>query len=282
MASKISVLITGASSGIGHSVALDLAAGGHQVFASVRKIEDADSLIKLQPSITPVIFDVTNEIGVMNSVAEIRRLINREQVFSIVNNAGVAVAGPLEEVSIAEIKRQFDVNVFGALSVIKSYLPLMREQKQGPEVGRIVNMSSVSGLLAAPFLGPYSASKYALEALSDTLRRELMAEGIKVLLVEPGPIQTPIWKKGFETDRKVLSARYEKPLARFEKSVRKSAAGALAPEFVAKAVRHALFATNPKTRQIVTSFAQRLQIEAARILPTDWIDRTIRDQLFRK
>jgi short-subunit dehydrogenase len=281
MANKISVLITGASTGIGRGLALDLASEGNQVFASVRSRKDGDLLMKDGPSIIPILFDVTDEKAVLESVADVRSRIEKSHTFSIINNAGIAVAGPIEDLSIGEIKHQFDVNVFGALTVTKSYLPLLREQSPRGQKGRIVNISSVSGLVSSPFLGPYSASKYALEAFSDALRREMLGENIKVLLIEPGPIQTPIWQKGLGGGRATISARYEKPLARFEAQILKSVATALPADRVTDAVREALFSSHPRARQIVTGFQQRMQIEMARLLPTQWIDSLIGRQLFR-
>lgn len=271
----ISLLITGASTGIGRGLALDLAAAGHQVFVSVRKQTDADGLAGTH-GVTPVLFDVSDGEAIRRACSEIDRLRDSDRAFSIVNNAGIAVAGPLEEMPIADFKHQFAINVFGALEVTQTFLPIIREKR-----GRIVNMSSVSGLLTSPFLGAYSASKFALEAISDALRIELAPAGVDVLLIEPGPIQTPIWDKNLSAERPVVSERYRVAVNRFERYIRNRSDSALPVERVVKAVQHALFAKRPKARQIVASWPTRLEIEIARRLPSRWVDRSIVNRLFR-
>ena len=273
---KISLLVTGASTGIGRAIALDFAREGHQVFASVRKDSDARSLTTENAEITPLVFDVTDGNGIRRGVEAVERLLKLGQPFSLINNAGIAVAGPLEELPMADFRRQFEINVFGALETTQAFFPLVRKDK-----GRIVNMSSVSGLMTMPFLGAYCSSKFALEALSEALRQELSAEGIKVLLIEPGPIQTPIWDKNFTAARTEVSARYAGAVARFEKLVRKLAVSGLPVERVVVAVRRALLETAPPERQVVTRLQGRLELEIGRRLPSRWLDKIVVSQLFK-
>lgn len=276
-----SILITGASTGIGHALAIDLARSGHQVFASVRKADDAKKLEAENSNIVGVIFDVCDEAGLQSAIKTVRERLLEGRALDLVNNAGVAIPGPLEELPLAEFRRQFEINVFGALRVIQVFLPLIRGENGGPR-GRIVNMSSVAGRVTAPFLGAYSASKFALEAMSDALRRELGHEGIKVLLIEPGMIATPIWGKGQAVFDFPLTDRYRKPLERFihgtAKMVERSA---LPVEVVTEAVRRALFEDEPPHRQLVAGLPMRLRVGLASLLPSAVMDRMIVRDLFK-
>jgi NAD(P)-dependent dehydrogenase (short-subunit alcohol dehydrogenase family) len=273
---KHAVLVTGASTGIGRAIVERLLESGCQVFASVRREQDAEALTQGCPGAIPVLFDVTDAQAVERAQATISKLRDPERVFHVVNNAGIAVAGPLELVPLERFKEQFDVNVFGLVKVTQVFLPWVREHG-----GRIINMSSVSGLVASPFLGPYSASKFAVEALSDSLRREVAAQGVKVVVIEPGPIQTPIWDKGLAAGQGPLELGvYEKAVQRFEKMVSKIAARAIPAKTVADAVLDAIVSKNPPTRRVITAPSGRLEVTLGRLLPTKWVDRAIVQQLF--
>ena len=271
---RISVLVTGASTGIGRTIALDLAARGHQVFASVRRNEDADQLLKEAGGIIPVLMDVTEA----STIEDAFKFIERRRVptlpFCIVNNAGIAVAGPIETVPLDDLRRQFEVNVFGLVAVTQTFLPLVRDGG-----GRIVNISSVSGTFASPFLGPYAASKYAVEAISDSLRREVASQGIKVVVIEPGPIRTPIWEKGMQMN-KPTHERYATAFDRFERMVRGIAKAAIAPEEVANAVLKSLTGKNPPTRMVVTTLTNKIGAKVIRLAPVKLVDRLASRQLF--
>jgi NAD(P)-dependent dehydrogenase (short-subunit alcohol dehydrogenase family) len=180
------VLVTGASTGIGRATALYLAAHGLRVFASVRKEKDAAEL----PGTSPVVLDVTDTDSIRAASDAVSRALGDEALAGLVNNAGIAVSGPLEFLEMSEIRRQFDVNLFGQVAVTQAFLPLLRRARGG----RIVNMSSISGKITAPLLGPYSMSKFALEAFSDALRRELEPFGLWSRGRARGH-QTPIWDK---------------------------------------------------------------------------------------
>jgi NAD(P)-dependent dehydrogenase (short-subunit alcohol dehydrogenase family) len=187
-----SVLVTGASSGIGEACALELARRGWRVFAGVRTDEAADRLQRASANaVEPVRLDVCDEAAI-RAVAE---LIERETagagLHGLVNNAGVAIAAPLEFLPLDLLRRQLEVNVVGQLAVTQAMLPALRAAR-----GRVVNVGSISGRIAMPFLGPYAASKFALEALTDALRVELRPWGIHVAVIEPGVIATPIWQRG--------------------------------------------------------------------------------------
>ena len=181
------VVVTGASTGIGEAAALHLKELGFEVRAGVRKDEDAERL--RAQGVSPLKLDVTDTSSVAAAAAEVG-----EEVFGLVNNAGVAVSAPVEFVPIDQLRRQLEVNLIGQVAVIQAFLPALRQSH-----GRIVNISSIGGRIALPLASPYAASKFALEAVSDSLRREVAQFGIEVSLVEPGGVKTPIWKKGTET-----------------------------------------------------------------------------------
>ena len=180
------VLTTGASKGIGFDAARLLAQKGYRSLGTVRR--DADATHLREAGVEPVLMDVTNAASIARAAGEVERLLDGMPLRALVNNAGVPAAGPIELADLDEARALFEVNFFGALATTQAFLPFLRESK-----GRVINMSSVSGRFAFPFAGIYAASKYALEAASDALRRELATAGIKVILIEPGSVQTPIW-----------------------------------------------------------------------------------------
>ncbi|MBX7126389.1 MAG: SDR family oxidoreductase [Cyclobacteriaceae bacterium] len=190
------VVITGASTGIGLGAARELIRRGYTVYGSVRKVDDGSRLQQeLGAAFHPLYFDVTDGVAVGRATAEVSRALGGAPLAGLINNAGVAVNGPIEELSIDEIKYNFEVNVFGLLRTTKAFLPLLKAGKKGEPAGRILNISSVSGKLVAPFMGPYSGTKFAVEAFSHAMRREFDRFGIKVVIIGPGPIETPIWNK---------------------------------------------------------------------------------------
>ena len=268
------IVITGASTGIGEACALRLAGAGWRVFAGVRREEDGAALLRRAPaSLTPVQLDVTDQDSIDAAVREIeRRLGGTDGLAGLVNNAGIALGGPLELLPLEALRRQFEVNVFGLLAVTQTFLPLIRKGAAGGP-GRVVNMGSISGRFAGPFVGPYAASKHALEALSDSLRVELRPWGIHVALIEPGRIATPIWEKSLAESEALASradpemlARYSPALERMRAFVERFNARRLPPERVAAAVEHALFAARPKTRYVIGLDAH-LQALLVRFVP---------------
>src|SRR6202163_236636 len=197
-----SVVITGASTGIGWATAKLLIEHGFRVFGSVRKQADADRLRgEFGANFTPLLFDVTNEAAVLAAAREVRAALGGETLFGLVNNAGIAVAGPVLELAADEFRRQMDVNVIGPVIATQAFGPLLGAEAslKGPK-GRIVMVSSVAGKNGNPLTSAYSASKHAIEGLSEGLLGELMLCGIDVIIIEPGAGHTPIWAKAEEVD----------------------------------------------------------------------------------
>ena len=262
-----SVVVTGASSGIGAVCAARLAAAGWRVHGGVRNGADADTL--RGRGIEPLLLDVTDA----EQIAAAAETIG-DSLDGLVDNAGIAVAAPLELVPLDELRRQLEVNVVGQVAVLQAFLPALRAAK-----GRIVLMGSVGGRSALPFLGPYAASKHALEAVADCLRVELRPWGMAVSIVEPASIRTSIWEKGAahaETLRGQLSPGagelYAARLTRFREVALARGPGA-DPEIVAWAVEHALTAKRPKPRYLIGRDAHiRAWIER---LPTRLRDRVL-------
>jgi len=275
------VVITGASTGIGEACALRLDRAGFRVFAGVRRDADADRLRAQGSSrLTPVRLDVTDVATIESARQEVAAAAGERGIAGLVNNAGIGVGGPIEFLSLDEWRKQFEVNVFGTLAVTRAFMPLVRKGH-----GRVVFMSSIAGRFSSPFLGPYSASKHALEAIADALRFELRPWGIGVSIVEPGSIATPIWDKAED-----MIARLERELpaealelyadarAAGAEATKEAAKRGIPPDAVAKVVQHALTAKRPKTRYLVGTDA-RIQAAAATVLPDRLRDRLIQMQL---
>lgn len=267
-----SVVITGASTGIGRVVAQRLASVGFDVLAGVRKQEDADALSADHPRIEPVILDVTDPAQIEALAAR----IGDRPLAALVNNAGIAVAGPLEGIPLADIRRLYDVNVFGLVAVTQALLPALRAGH-----GRIVNVGSIGGRMHTPFVAPYTSSKAAVRSLSFALRRELRPWHLDVILVEPGSLDTPIWAKGEAgADASVggLSERvrglYARQLEALRQGVERTAKGAEPVELAADAVEHALTADRPK---LVYTVGRRAKVQGvlAKTLPPRALDRVI-------
>lgn len=248
------VLITGASSGIGEACALHLDGLGFTVFAGVRREEDADMLkTRASSRLTPVILDVTDENTITQARYTLETALPETGLWGLVNNAGLVVGGPLEVLPLEELRKQLEVNVIGQVAVAKAFTPLLRQAR-----GRLVNMGSIAGRSALPFLGPYSASKFALAALTDALRMELKPWGIAVSLIEPGSIKTPIWEKSLghaASLRKALprelESLYSTAMDRMEEASRRSALRGVSTEHVVRCVVHALTNPRPKTHYLV-------------------------------
>ena len=274
-----SCLITGASTGIGEACAIRLDAAGWRVFAGVRREADAARLrSRLSERSRPVIVEVTDTVSIASAAGEVSTVVRDEGLQGLVNNAGIAVTGPLEFLLLDEFRRQFDVNVTGQLAVTQAFLPLLRQGH-----GRIVFMGSIAGLVTLPMMGPYSASKKALEALADALRVELQPWGLHVSIVEPGSIATPIWKKGNDAGERGWSRfppRAEQMYGAAGAAMRRAAGAAarrgLPPDTVAALVEHALTSPTPRTRYLV-GFDAKLRARLSALVP----DR-LRDRLFTR
>ncbi len=274
--SQPAVVITGASTGIGEACAKLLVEKGFFVFGSVRKTEDAERLqAQFGKNFAPLFFDVTDAEAVSRAAKEVEGWLSGRTLAGLVNNAGIAVPGPLLHVPIADLRRQLEVNLIGQMQVTQAFAPLLgaRDPQGGPP-GRIVNMSSVAGKAAMPFFGPYNASKFGLEGLSDALRRELTAYGIKVVVIEPGMISTPIWDKAENGPFAAFDDTIYGPAARrVQKWAVKEGRAAVGPEQVAEAVLRALTAARPPLRMLVLG-KRALSHYAQRLLPArlmDWL-----------
>jgi NAD(P)-dependent dehydrogenase (short-subunit alcohol dehydrogenase family) len=267
------VLVTGASTGIGEACTRYLAENGLIVFAGVRSEFAGHNLQQENPEfIRPLMLDVTQADMIEQARQVIEQEVGEAGLYALINNAGVAIGGPLEFVTIDEFRKQLEVNVIGQVAVAQAFIPLLRQGK-----GRIVNIGSISGRSVTPFLGPYSASKHAMEALSDALRMELLPWGISVSLIEPGSIRTPIWKKSLsyaEVMRQSLpshaEALYGQALSVMMERTSQSEAKSSPVESVVKAVSHALLSENPQTRYLVGNDAKLRLI--LNILPDRWRD----------
>ncbi|MGA3308803.1 MAG: SDR family NAD(P)-dependent oxidoreductase [Xanthobacteraceae bacterium] len=271
-----SVVITGTSTGIGWGTAKVLIGNGFRVFGSVRKTSDAERLeAEFGPRFVPLIFDVTDEAAVKAAAANVRSALAGETLAGLVNNAGVAVAGPQLELPIEEFRHQIDVNLVGVVITTQAFAPLLgidRQLKGSP--GRIVNIGSVGGRIAVPFLAPYNAAKFAIEGLSESLRRELLPFGIDVIIIGPGAVATAIWSKAEELDiTPYRNTPYALPLQRLRAYTQVLAKKGLPPERIGQAVMQALTAAKPKVRYAVSP--QPLQDWMARNLPKRFIDRLI-------
>lgn len=250
-----SVVITGASTGIGYAAADYLAGKGWRVFAGVRKDADAQRLSEtLGEAVTPVMIDVTDMESCRAAGETVRAVLGGAPLSGLVNNAGVAVAGPLLHLPVEEMTRQLDINVTGQLRVTQVFAPLLGAVRghSGPK-GRIVNISSVAGFSAAPLMAPYACSKHAMEAFTQSLRRELMLYGVDVVAINPGPIRTPIWDKAEQMDpAQYEHTDYAPAVARILSYMLKRGRDGLAPQVVAEAIFRALTDAKPKLNTVLT------------------------------
>lgn len=249
------VVITGASTGIGRAAVTSAIQGGAHVFASVRKQADADGLKQeFGDKVTPLLFDVADEAGVRAGAVKVGEALGRRRLFGLVNNAGIAVPGPLLHLSTDDIRRQLDINVLGVHRVTQAFAPLLgADPAREGKPGRIVMMSSVGGRNGMPFVGPYNASKFALEGYSQALRRELLLYGIDVIVIGPGAIATPIWDKADENDQFEAFAKtpYGEAADKVRKYMVKSGRNGLPAERVGDLVWRCLTDPKPKTRYAI-------------------------------
>ncbi len=275
-----SVVITGASTGIGWASAKLLLERGFRVFGSVRKQADADRLrAEFGTNFTPLVFDVTDEAAVKAAAAEVGEALGGETLAGLVNNAGIAVAGPLFDLGIDEFRRQMDVNVIGPIIASQAFGPLLGADAslKGPP-GRIVMISSLAGKHGNPLLSAYSTSKHAIEGLSESLRRELMLFGIDVIVIGPGAVKTPIWGKAEEIDISTYSkSPFFPALQRIRKYMLQLAETGLPPEKIAEGILKALTLARPRVRYTITP--EPVQNLIASILPKRMVDRIIAKRL---
>lgn len=270
------VVVTGASTGIGAACALGCARQGMMVFAGVRQREAGEALRREGgKGIVPLQLDVTDADSIRLAGQRVGEAVGKSGLSGLVNNAGIAIGSPLEVVPIEALRRQLEVNVIGQITVTQAFLPLLRVAR-----GRIVNMGSIAGRGTMPVMGPYCASKHALESLTDALRLELQRWGIRVSIIEPGAIATPIWNKSLRAGDEIAAsagadahALYGELVDRVKEAVDQAARRAIPPDRVVQAVLHALTAPRPKTRYLVGSDAKirALMVTWLPDLAQDWI-----------
>lgn len=265
-----SVVISGVSTGIGEDAARLLCRRGYRVYGTVRRVEDGERLrAELGEAFTPLLLDVRNEAAVRAAAARVAAELVGAPLFGLVNNAGIADPGPLLCVSPASLRTHYEVNVIGVLHMVQAFVPMMRA-RDNDRPGRIVNISSVAGRLAYPFMGAYAASKHALEALSDSLRRELLIYGIDVIVIQPGTISTQIQGKAAHIQTAFADSDYHMTLTHIDMAEQRRAG--LPASVVSDKILTALTVAKPKTRYVIPNEWIRLWL-VPRYLPDRWLDR---------
>jgi NAD(P)-dependent dehydrogenase (short-subunit alcohol dehydrogenase family) len=238
---------------IGRGAAAAFARAGYRAFGSVRREEDAARVRgELGKRFVPLVFDVTDRETVLGADEKVGETVGVGGLTGLVNNAGTAVAGPLALQPLEDVRAQFEANVLGLVFVTQAFLPLPgMDRSRSDAPGRIVNMSSVGGRVASPFIGAYAGTKHAVEGLSDALRRELVPYGIDVIVVRPGAVETEIWAKGATSKDLYAGTRYQEPLERFEAYANRLAGGGYSPEEFGRLVLRAFEAKRPRTRYAI-------------------------------
>ena len=268
------VVITGASSGIGFAACQVLVQRGFRVFGSVRTPADADrQREQLGTRYVPLIFDVTDPDSVNRVAAAVAKTLGEQRLFGLINNAGIAVLGPLANLPLERFRLQIEVNLLGVHTVTRAFLPLLgAESSRVGKPGRVVNVSSISGRLAMPFAGAYAASKFGLEGYSDSLRRELMLFGIKVVLIEPRAVVTPIWDKAEGAlVQQFPDTPYDRSLRVFARQLMREAKTGFPSQKVGELIWRVLTTPQPRARYPIV--AHRLvEWSIPRRLPTEFLD----------
>tara|TARA_Y100001970_G_scaffold8767_1_gene10161 strand:+ start:3211 stop:4083 length:873 start_codon:yes stop_codon:yes gene_type:complete len=272
------VLITGISTGIGKSIAEKLLENNFYVIGSVRKDEDADILKnKYKEKFDYVTFDVTDKSAINESKEKVEAILekNKSYLCCIINNAGVALGGPLRYLDTEIYRKQFDVNFFGLIDVTKTFLDLLIESNTRPLKNKIINIGSISGKRSYPFVGPYTSSKFALEGLTDSLRRELLIHDVDVVLIEPGPIKTEIWNKVPDIEKNpFIKTEYEDSLRKFNQVYIQMGKNGLNSDLIGNLVYKTLLTNKPKTRYVITP-GKLMNYIIPGFLPDRWVDKLI-------
>lgn len=244
------VVITGVSTGIGYDAARYLIKKGYHVFGSVRKQADADRVsADLGDRFTALLFDVTDEKGLAEAVKQVKSIVGNQGLTALVNNAGISTLGPLMHIPIKDLRLQLEVNVVSVLAITQAFLPLLGADKKATHSpGRIVNIGSISGKIAYPFMGAYAASKHAIEALNDSLRRELMLYGIDVILIQPGVVKTPILSKANDQVDAFPGTDYEAILQAAGPVMKEREKSGMDVEVISQTIFNAVTSNKPKVR----------------------------------
>ena len=274
-----SVLITGVSTGIGKAIAEELLNSDFLVIGSVRNLSDADSLRdKYKDNFFPVKFDVTKKDEIEAGKKEVEKILseNNSYLSCVINNAGIALGGPVRYLDVDIFRKQFEVNFFGLIEVTKCFLDLLIDSNKYKMKNKIINIGSISGKRSYPFVGPYTASKHALEGFTDALRRELLIHDVDVVLIEPGPIRTPIWEKAPDIeDNPFLNTEYEISLRKFNKGYLKVIeTEGYRPDVIGKKVVSIMQTNTPKTRYVITPNILKNYLIPG-FLPDRWVDKMI-------
>jgi len=271
------IVVTGASTGIGYDTTRCLIANDYHVFGSVRNENDAAKLLNdFGDNVIPLVFDVTDEKAIKIAKEKVETILGKELLIALVNNAGIAVSGPLQFVDIKDVRHQLEVNVIGTLMVSQAFLPLLGAKQPVPtNPGKIINISSISGIFSTPFMGPYCMSKYAVESMSDIFRRELSLYGIDVVVIEPGPIATPIWDKAKSdtSQTSFVNTIYEPILNSRNEIINQNEKNALPVSSVSELILRSIEKKKPATRTIITKKTWLIKIIKA--LPDRWVDNLI-------
>jgi len=270
------IVITGVSTGIGHATILRLAKAGHTVFGSVRNKDDAKRLqTELGGNYHPLIFDVTDTNAIKVAAEYVTKEVGDNGIDALINNSGIALGGPILELPVDVFRKQFEVNLFGIITVTQAFSKLLGAYKDSNHQGKIIMISSVAGKRSYPFVGPYSASKHALEGMSDALRRELMLYGIDVILVEPGPVKTDIWKKTPDPENNIfLQSDFELALRRFNSMIKQFEKKGLDADIIAKCIEKIINSNSPKARYVLSPNKLRDYIIPG-LLPDRWLDKVM-------
>jgi NAD(P)-dependent dehydrogenase (short-subunit alcohol dehydrogenase family) len=247
------VVITGVSSGIGLATARKMINQDCIVFGTVRSESDGNRLQRnLGPGFRPLILDVTDPPAITRAVLLVAEWLEGDVLAMLVNNAGIAVSGPMEYITPEEMRYQMEVNVIGCMRITQAFLPLLKSRDTGQVPGKIIHISSVSGIFTTPFMGPYCASKHALEAMNDAWRRELSLYGIAVVSILPGPVKTEIWRKATEDQRAFPSGVYDPYLERRKEIIARRSKGAIEPEIIANLIWDIMAGNKTKARYIIS------------------------------
>ncbi|MDG1690934.1 MAG: SDR family NAD(P)-dependent oxidoreductase [Alphaproteobacteria bacterium] len=277
----LSVVVTGASSGIGRQISKTLVENGYRVFGSIRNKADGQAVAaEIGENFSPLVFDVTNEKDVQAAAKQVEAELNGEKLAGLINNAGIAVFGAIQNLSAEEFRYQFDVNLMGVFHCTQAFMALLgADTERTGAPGKIINISSVSGEAGMPFMGAYNMSKFGLEGFSEALRRELMLFGIDVVIIAPGPVKTAIWGK---VDKAPMLARYDnspyrKAIARvigFTEGMEKAGCE---PDVISKRALNILTSAKPKTRYRID--VQSGQNRFLAMLPKRLADKMIAKQM---
>ena len=271
-----SVLVTGVSTGIGKAIAEELLNNEFIVIGSVRKESDGEDLKKrFEENFYPVKFDVTKKQEIQNAKDEVEKILaDRNSYLScVINNAGIALGGPVRYLDVDIFRKQFEVNFFGLIEVTKTFLDLLIDHNSYKMKNKIINIGSISGKRSYPFVGPYTASKHALEGFTDALRRELLIHDVDVVLIQPGPIRTPIWDKAPKIeDNPFLKTEYEIPLRKFNKGYIKLGVDGYSPTIIGNKIVEVMNTNKPRTRYVITPKIFKNYLIPG-FLPDRWVDR---------